>query len=185
MLVACRRRFYEIAEAGQAPIAEEALRRIAELYAIEAEIRGTSAAERHVARQARARLLVEALRPWFETRLSRLPGKSRLAEAIRYALMHREGRGRYFDDGCVEIDSNVVERTIKPLALTRKNALFAGSDGGAEHWAVGASSVETCKLNGVNPHAYLTAVLKRLVAGHLNSCIDELMPWHYAPAQDV
>lgn len=181
----CRRKFYEIAEAGHAPIAEEALRRIAALYAIEAEIRETSQEGRHAARQARSRPLVEELRPWLEAQLARLAGKSRLAEAIRYALRHWDGLIRFLDDGRIEIDTNVVERTIRPIALNRKNALFAGSEDGAGHWAVIASLIETCKLNGVNPHAYLTDVLGRLVAGHLNSRIDELMPWRYPAAQGV
>ena len=88
----------------------------------------------------------------------------------------------FLADGCVEIDSNTVERSIRPLALTRKNALFAGSDGGAEHWAVIASLIETAKLNSVEPHAYLADVMTRIVSGHPNSRIDELLPWAY-PAQ--
>jgi transposase len=88
---------------------------------------------------------------------------------------------RFLDDGRVEIDSNVVERSIRPLALTRKNALFAGSDGGAEHWAVLASLIETCKLIGVDPQAYLADVITRIVAGHPNSRLDELLPWTYPP----
>ena len=94
----------------------------------------------------------------------------------------------FLADGCVEIDSNTVERSIRPLALTRKNALFAGSDGGAEHWAVIASLLETAKLNGVEPPAYLADVIARIVSGHPNSRIDELLPWAYpahAPLRDV
>ena len=81
------------------------------------------------------------------------------------------------DDGRIEIDSNIVERSIRPIALDRKNALFAGSDGGGEHWAIIASLVETCKLCGVDPQAYLADTLTRIVNGHLNSQLDELMPW--------
>jgi hypothetical protein len=92
---------------------------------------------------------------------------------------------RYLADGRLEIDTNIVERAIRPLALNRKNALFAGSDRGAEHWAVVASLVETCKLNGINPHAYLTATLERLVAGHTQSRLGELMPWNNPPPQNV
>lgn len=180
-----RRKFYEIAEAGHAPIGEEALRRMAELYAIEAEIRGTSRQERRTVRQARSRPIIEDLQPWLEARLARLSGKSRLAEAIRYALKHWRGLVRFLDDGRIEIDTNVVERTIQPIALNRKNALFAGSDKGGEHWAVIASLIETCKLNDVNPRGYLSDVLERLVAGHPNSRIDDLMPWTYAPTQNV
>jgi transposase len=88
---------------------------------------------------------------------------------------------RFLDDGRIEIDNNVVERSIRPIALNRENALFAGSDGGAEHWAVIASLVETAKLNGVDPHAYLADVIARIVAGHPQSRIDELLPWAFAP----
>ena len=104
----------------------------------------------------------------------------KLAEAIRYALTRWEGLTRFLDDGHVEIDSNVVERSIRPIALTRKNALFAGSDGGGEHWAVIASLIETCKLNDVEPHAYLADVITKIVNGHSNSQIDNLLPWAYA-----
>lgn len=181
----CRRKFYEIAEAGHAPVAEEALRRIARLYAVEAEIRGRAPEVRRAERQARARPVAEALRPWLEAQLARLSGKSRLAEAIRYTLRLWNGLTRFLDDGRIDIDTNPVERAIRPIALNRKNALFAGSDTGAEHWAVVASLIETCKLNAVDPHAYLTDVLERLVAGHPNSRIDDLMPWAYRNPADV
>ena len=100
----------------------------------------------------------------------------------------RVGITRFLDDGRIEIDSNVVERSIRPIALNRKNALFAGSDGGAENWAVVASLIETCKLNAVDPQAYLSDVITKIVTGHPNSRIDELLPWAYAvnrPMQQV
>ena len=102
-------------------------------------------------------------------KLGLLSRKSNLAEAIRYALSRWAGLSLFLDDGRVEIDSNTVERAIRPLALNRKNALFAGSDHGGGHWAVVASLVETCKLNGVEPQAYLTDVITRIVAGHPQS----------------
>lgn len=176
-----RRRFYELAKAGPAPIATEALTRIAELYRIEGEIRGRPADERRAVRQARSRPAVEALEPWFRAKLALISAKSKLAEAIRYALARWAGLSRFLEDGRVEIDNNVVERTIRPLALTRKNALFAGSDGGAEHWAVIASLIETCKLIGVDPQAYLADVISRIVASHPQSRLDDLLPWAYAP----
>ena len=117
------------------------------------------------------------LRPWLEDQGARLPGKSRLAEAIRYALKLWKGLTLFLADGRVELDTNVVEREIRPVALTRKNALFAGSDRGAEHWAILASLIGTAKLNDVEPHAWLTSVIERIVAGHPQSRIDELMPW--------
>ncbi|CUU14775.1 Mobile element protein CDS [Bradyrhizobium sp.] len=96
-----------------------------------------------------------------------------------YALSRWQGLTRFIDDGRIELDNNTVERSIRGIKLSRKNALFAGSDGGAEHWAVVASLVETCKLNDVDPLAYLTDVLTRIVSGHPNRDIDQLLPWAY------
>ncbi len=175
-----RRKFYDLAQGGPAPIASEALLRITELYRIESDIRGRSAEERRDVRQARSRPIVEAQEPWLHAKFLLVSQKSKLAEAIRYALSRWAGLSRFLDDGRVEIDSNVVKRAIRPIALNRKNALFAGSDGGAEHWAVVASLVETCQLNGVDPQAYLVDVITRIVAGHPQSQIDDLLPWAYA-----
>jgi len=165
------------------PIAAEALERIAALYAIEAEIRGKPPEERRATRQARSRPLVEDLFAWLEQQLARLPGGSPTAGAIRYALNHREGLVRFLDNGRIELDTNIVERAIRPLVLSRKNALFASGDDGGRRWADLASLVETCKLNGVDPQRYLTELLTRLVEGWPNSRIDELMPWHWAEAK--
>jgi transposase len=175
-----RRRFYELAVAGPAPIASEALERIAKLYAVETDIRGQTADQRRRVRQERSRPIVEALQIWLKAQLERISQKGKLAEAIRYALTRWEGLSLFVDDGRVEIDSNTVERSIRPIALNRKNALFAGSDGGGEHWAVLASLIETCKLNSVDPQAYLADVITRIVQGHPNSRLDELLPWAYA-----
>ena len=127
----------------------------------------------------KSRPLVDAFEPWLRAKLGLISQKGKLAEAIRYALSRWEGLTRFIDDGRIEIDTNTVERSIRPIALNRKNALFAGSDGGAEHWAVIASLIETCKLNDVDPLAYLTDVLTRIVNGHPNRDIDELLPWAY------
>ncbi len=180
-----RRPFYELAAAGQAPIATEALQRIAELYAVEKDIRGRSAEERRAVRQDRSRPIIDGLEPWLRAKLALISQKTKLAEAIRYALSRWNGLTYFLDDGRVEIDSNVVERSIRLIALNRKNALFAGSDGGAEHWAVVASLIETCKLNGVDPHAYLTDVITKIVNGHPNRRIDELLPWAYSAAEPL
>jgi transposase len=99
--------------------------------------------------------------------------------AIRYALSRWDGLTLFIDDGRIELDNNIVERSIRPIALTRKNALFAGSDGGAQHWAIIASLIETCKINDVDPLDYLTDVITRIVNGHPNSDIDQLLPWAY------
>jgi hypothetical protein len=177
-----RRKFYELAQSDPAPIATEALQRIAELYKIESDIRGCPADERRAARRQRSRPIIDALDLWLRGKLALVSQKSKLAEAIRYALSRWTGLTRFLDEGRVEIDSNVVERTIRPIALNRKNALFAGSDGGGEHWATIASLIETCKLNGVDPYAYLADVITRIIAGHPQNQIDDLLPWAYAPA---
>jgi transposase len=178
-----RREFYDLARGGAAPIATEALQRIAVLYGIESDIRGQPPNVRRAARQARSKPLVGALFTWFETQLGRLAGGAPTAAKIRYALNHREGLERFLDDGRLDMDNNVVERTIRPLVLSRKNALFASGDDGGERWAAIASLVETCKLNGANPQQYFTDVLTRLVNGWPQSRIDELMPWKWASAK--
>ncbi len=128
-------------------IEAEGLARIAEPCRVEGEIRGRSPDERRAVRQHRSRPLVAAPEPWLTAKLGPIRQKSKLAEAIRYALGRWTGLSRFLDDGRLDIDNTMVERAIRPLALTRKNVLFAGSDGGAMHGAVVASPVETCKLN--------------------------------------
>ena len=176
-----RRKFFEVAKSGASPIAAEALRRIAALYEIEAEIRGQSAEARQIVRQDRAKPLVNGLKDWCLAKLAEVSKKSVIAEAIRYALNQWGGLIRFLDDGRIEIDSNTIERSMRPIALNRKNALFAGHDEGGENWALMASLIETCKLNTVNPTAYLTDVLK-LVNNWPNSRLAELTPWAWATA---
>lgn len=183
ILAACwahtRRKFYEIAQADGSPIAIEAVRRIADLYAIEAKVRGMAPTERLALRRAMARPVVESLKPWLEAQLPRIPQRGKLAEAIRYALVRWVGLCRFLDDGRVELDTNPVERAIRPVALGRKNHLFAGSDRGARRWATVSSLVETAKLNGVEPYSYIADVLQRMVEGHPANYLDELLPWNW------
>ncbi len=177
-----RRQWFDLAKSPPAPIATEALKRIAELYQIEAEIRGNSADERRAVRQRKTKPLADALKTWLEKTLAQVAGGSSVANAIRYALNRWDGLLRFLDDGRIEIDSNTVERAMRPIALNRKNALFAGSDQGAENWAMLASLIETCKLHSVNPQAYLTDVLTKLVNNWPNSRLAELTPWGWAAA---
>ena len=180
----CRRRFYEIHQATGSPLAEEALRRTGELYAIEAEIRGRPADERRAVRQERSKPLVEVLHSWLAAQLERVSGKSALAEAIRYAMRHWTGLVLFLEDGRLELDTNSIERAIRPIALGRKNSLFAGSDGGARHWAIVASLVATAKLNGVEPLAWLTDVLERVVSGRTKAHeLERLLPWTWKAEQ--
>ena len=174
----CRRRFYEIHQATGSPLAEEALRRIGELYTIEAEIRGRPAEERRAVRQERRKPVVDTLHAWLTTQLTRVSGRSNLAAALRYVLRHWPGLVLFLEDGRLELDTNTVERTIRPIALGRKNSLFAGSTDGARHWAMVASLVATAKLNGVEPQAWLSDVLERMVAGRTKAHeLEPLLPW--------
>src|SRR2546423_1768888 len=180
-----RRRFFDIAKSGPAPIASEALERIAALYLIEKTIRGSSAEHRRAVRAERSEPLVLALKAWLEQQLARLSAQALIADAIRYALHHWEGLTRFLDDGRIELDTNIVERSIRPIVLNRKNALFAGHDEGAENWACIASLIETCKLNGADPEAYFADVLTRLINLWPAARIDELMPWAWHAANRI
>ena len=131
-------------------------------------------------RQERSRPIVEALHAWLLDHVERVAGVSDLAKAIRYALRHWAGLIVFLDDGRVEMDTNVVERAIRPHTLTRKNALFAGSDGGAERWALAMTLIQTAKLNGVDPQAWLTDVLERIVARQIKANeLHRLLPWNW------
>lgn len=189
VLAACwahtRRKFYDVAEAENTPLAREALRRIGDLYKVEARIRGQSAAQRLAARQSQSKPIVEAMQKWLEAQLPLLPQRGKLADAVRYALSRWMGLARFLDDGRIELDTNPVERAIRPVALGRKNHLFAGSDGGGERWAIACTLIETCKLNGVEPYAYLRDVLTRMVEGHPVNRLDELLPWAWKPQHHV
>jgi transposase len=174
-----RRPLRRDAQGGNAPIAEEALVRIAALFGIERTICGDAPEQHRAVRLAQTRPLIDDLRAWLEAKLAKVSGGSRIAQAIRYALKHWAGLTIFLDDGRVEIDSTVVECSIRPIALNRKNALFAGSDQGGVDWGVIASLIGTCKLNAVDPQAYLASTLTRLINRHPASQIDQLMPWAY------
>lgn len=189
MLAACwahaRRKFYDVAQATGSPVATEALRRIGELYAVEAQCRGQSPAHRLAARRQHSRPLVAELCAWLEAQLAQVSGRSSLAEAVRYALSRWEALTRFLHDGRIELDTNPVERAIRPVALGRKNHLFAGSDGGGHRWAVICSLIETAKLNDVEPYAYIADVLQRMVDGHPVNRLDELLPWAWKAGNPV
>jgi transposase len=176
-----RRKFYDLVEAQQSPIAAEAVRRIGELYAIEREIRGRSPDLRRQVRQSRARPLLDAMKTWMQHSLGQLSRKSDVAAAIRYALTLWDALVRYVDDGRIEIDNSAAERALRSVALGRKNYLFAGSDRGGERAAVLYALIGTARLNGIDPEAYLRHVLTH-IADHPISRIEELLPWHLAPS---
>ena len=176
-----RRKLCEIHDSHRSPVAAEGLRRIAEMYAIEKEIRGEPPEVRLAVRAARTAPLVKDFGVWLRRQRARISPKSRLGEKLAYIGNHWDGLQVFLTDGRVEMDTNIVENTIRPLALNRKNALFAGHDEGAKAWARIASLVETAKMNGVNPHAYLKATLEAIANGHPASDIDQLLPWAFTP----
>ena len=167
-------------DAGEvSPTTTEAIERIAALYAIEAEIRGSLAEVRKTIRQARAKPLLANLHTWLEATLAKLSRKSDTAAAIRYALSRWPALTRYVDNGQLEIDNNAAERTLRVVALGRKNFLFAGSNAGGERAAAIYSLLGSAKLNGLDPELYLHHVLER-IADHPISKINELLPWNVA-----
>jgi transposase len=170
-----RRKFYELKD--KSPVAVEVLRRIVLLYAVEDEVRGLPAEQRRAARQERSRIVIDDLCQYLKARQRQVSPKAKIGEAINYALTRWDGLSRFLDDGRIDLDSNTVERSIRPLALNRKNALFAGSDEGGDNWAVIATLIENCKLSGINPHTWLTQTLAKLANGHHATRIGELMPW--------
>ena len=172
-----RRKFYDIYVATDSPLANEALRRIGELYAVEEQCRGQSPTARAQLRQARAGPLLDDLEQWMKAVLSQVSAKSELAVAIRYALSRWVALTRYRDDGRIEIDNNAAERALRAVALGRKNYLFAGADVGGERAAAIYSLVGTAKLNGIDPEGYLRQVLTQ-IADHPINRIDELLPWN-------
>jgi transposase len=172
-----RRKFYDLVAAHKSEVAQEALRRIGELYAIEADIRGKQPEERRQVRHERSRPLLDSLKQWLEETLTKLSRKSDTTLAVRYALGRWEALLRYVDDGRIEIDNNAAERALRAVALGRKNYLFAGSDRGGERAAAIYSLIGTAKLNSLDPEAYLRNVLSR-IADHPINRIDELLPWN-------
>lgn len=177
-----RRKFYDIHEDQKrlpGTLAAQALQRIAQLYAVETPIRGCPPNERVSVRQASSRALMEELHAWLQDALAQVSAKSALAKAIGYAVTRWTALTRYLDDGRIEMDNNAAERAIRGIALGRKNWLFAGSHAGGERAAAVYSLIETAKLGGVNPQAYLTEVIKR-IAQHPVNRVDELLPWNLA-----
>jgi len=174
-----RRKLHDVTQSGAAPIAQEGLAQIQALYRIEKDLRGLSTEQRHAARQERSKPIIDAFELWLAQNRARISAKSPTGEALKYIAKYWDGLILFLDDGRIELDNNAVERTIRPIALNRKNALFAGHDAGAQNWAIIASLIETCKLNGIEPHSYLSAVLTAIAGGHKQTDINELLPWNY------
>jgi transposase len=180
--VACmahvRRKFFDIHKATNAPIAEEALLKIAALYRIEKAIRGRPPDERRHARLNEAKPLFEELQDWLDRTLLALPARGELAKAMRYAIARMKRLAVYLDDGRLEIDNNAAERSVRGISLGKKNYLFAGADSGGESGAVIYTLVETAKLNGIDPEAWLRHVIAN-IADHPMNRLDDFLPWNF------
>jgi transposase len=175
-----RRDFHDIWKANKSPIAREALDRIGQLYDIEREIAGKPADIRRAVRQEHSKPKLEALRAWAEQQLTRIPVKGDLASAIRYGLGRWQAFSLFTEDGRVAIDNNAAERAVRPIGLGRRNWLFAGSEAGAETLARAMTLIESAKMNGLDPQAYLADVLGRIHDHKINR-IEELLPWKWVP----
>lgn len=175
-----RRDFHDLWVSARSPVAREALDRIGALYDIESRVAGQSADTRLAARQAHSKPKVEAFRAWAEQQLARIPAKGDLANAFRYALTRWPSFCLFLEDGRVAIDNNAAERALRPIGIGRRNWLFAGSDTGAETLARAMTIIETAKMNGLDPQAYLTDVIARINDHKINR-IDALLPWNWTP----
>ena len=173
-----RRDFHDVWISNKSEIARAALDRIGKLYDIERDISGQPADVRHAARQKHSLPKVEAFVTWSEQQLLRIPGKGNLAKAFRYGLNRREAFSLFLTDGRVAIDNNPAERALRPIGIGRKNWLFAGADTGAETLARAMTIIETAKLNGLDPQAYLADILDRIHDHKINR-LDELLPWNW------
>jgi len=183
-LAHARRKFTDVYKTTRSAFAQEIIERMAEIYAIEEQIRGTSAEHRRDIRQARTAPLMSEMKMNLESGLAQLSKASTLAKAIRYCLNHWIGLTLFLEDGRLEADTNTVERSIRPVALGRRNSLFAGDDGGARSWAILASLLQTAVLNGLDPYAYLHDVVEKIVSGEVkNHQLDRLLAWNWKAAR--
>jgi transposase len=185
-LVHARRHFVDVHKTTNSPFAKEVIERIAEVYAIEARIRGLDADQRRAVRQAEAKPLMEALKARLEATKDGISRQSTLVGAIDYALERWDGLTLFLEDGRLEPDTNIVERSIRPISIGKKNSLFCGDEGGGETWAILASLLNTAKLHGVDPEAYLVDVLERVVSGATkNNRLHELLVWNWKAAREA
>jgi transposase len=178
-----RRKFFDLARLTKAPIACEAVRRIDELFEIERSINGCTPEERLAVRQKQSRPLVEALEAWLRDERDRISSKSEIAKAITYCLSRWPAFTRFLGDGRICLSNNAAERELRGIAVGRRNWTFAGSDAGGQRAAAVYSLIETCKLNDVDPQAWLAYVLAKL-PDHPAKRIDELLPWNWKASQE-
>jgi hypothetical protein len=182
-LAHARRKFVAVFKAANSPFAKEVIERIAAIYAIEKKIRGMEAGQRRAVRRTETKPLMDALHARLMVTKDGLSTRSPLTAAINYTLNHWAGLILFIEDGRLEPDTNVVERSIRPIAIGRKNSLFCGNEDGGETWAILASLVNTAKLNGLDPQTYLTGILERIVSGRTkNNELHELLAWNWKAA---
>jgi len=182
--VACwshaRRKFFVLADVAKAPLALEAVRRIDKIFAIEREINGLPEVERRAQRQAHVTALVSGLEAWMRTERAKLSRHNDIAKAMEYMLKRWVAFTRFLDDGRICLSNNAAERALRSIAVGRRGWLFAGSDRGGERAAAIYTLIETAKLNGVDPQAWLEDVLRR-IANHPASRLADLLPWNWKP----
>jgi transposase len=181
-----RRKYTDVYKKAPSGLGRDIIDRFAKIYAVEAEIRGTSAANRRAVRQAKTAPMMSELKLVLKNALQPISAKSAMAGAIRYSLTHWAGLTAFLEDGRIEIDSNTVERTMRPIGLGRRSSLFAGSYGGAESWAILASLLQTARLNGLDPYTWLNDVLERMISGEVKSHqLDQLLAWNGKAAKTL
>ena len=178
-----RRKFYDLHVNGESIVATATVEQLTQLWSIEDQVRGQPPQARLEARRAASADVVRTLYDLWAGELPRVSGKSKLADAIRYAQSRRPALEVFLADGRAELDSNIVERAIRPQAITRKNALFAGSATGGRTWAAIATMLQTCRMNEVDPSAWASQTLERIANRWPNSNIDALMPWNFKPVE--
>lgn len=184
-LAHARRKFVDAYRKSPSPVAAAIIALIGEVYAIEARIRGSKAEDRLRVRKAETTDVMAQIKARIDVMLPQLSPQSDLAKAMRYTRAHWAGLMRFLDDGRLEVDSNTVERGMRNVAQGRKSSLFAGSEGGAEAWAVLASLLQTARLNGLDPYTWLDDVLERMVCGEVKiNDLEQLLPWNWQPAGD-
>ncbi|EPB8574981.1 IS66 family transposase [Escherichia coli] len=172
-----RRKIHDVHARAPTDITTEALQRIGELYAIEAEIRGSPAEERLAVRKARTVPLMQSLYEWLQGQMSTLSRHSDTAKAFTYLLKQWDALNEYCRNGWVEIDNNLCENALRVVALGRRNYMFFGSDGGGESAAVMYSLIGSCKLNGIEPETWLRHVISVINTWPANR-VKELLPWN-------
>ena len=170
--------FVDVFIAQGSAIAEVYIKRIAQLYGVEKEVRGQTPEARAALRQASAKPIFDDLEEWLQAQLPKITGKSPLAKAIRYALNRMPKTRPYLDNGFLELNNSTAERAMKPVAIGRKNWMLAGSQRSGNPMAIAFTPIETAKLNKVDPQARLTWVLEYIADYKINK-LDELIPWNY------